>query len=107
NRPTCRSSAAECWTSVASVTPPAGRYGAAMALDPLSHRLILFGGLSGTSTVNNDTWRLDTSGWTNITRTLKTSPPARYLSLIAADPLSGHLILFGGGTDSWTSFGDT
>lgn len=53
------------WTNLAPTTLPSGRVGAVMAYDTASSQMILFGGKSGTGTLN-DTWQWSGSNWTQL-----------------------------------------
>lgn len=72
---------------------PEGRQGAAMAYDPASRRLVLFGGDGGAG-VLGDSWEWDGGAW----RPLRpaASPPARAGHAMSFDPQRGRPILFGG-----------
>jgi len=92
------------WTEVVptGVSPPA-RADSAMAFDPQSGRIMLFGGTGAGSTLLGDTWYWDGSGWTLESTT---GPEPRSHHSMAGDP--GEVVLFGGnnGTadlgDTWT-----
>jgi hypothetical protein len=110
------------WTAACGTTTPSTpacafgtRYSAAMAHDPVSKRVIMFGGWSDT-VVNPtaETWAWDGSSWTAVcgTTTPATSlcgPAARQAASLAFDPASQTLILFGGdaATDTWSFDGST
>ena len=84
------------WTQVnLGGTSPSPRYAAAMAYDPTTHTVILFGG----DTVGgplNDTWSWNGTTWSLLTPA--GSPPARHSASLAYDPVSTNLILFAGCT---------
>jgi hypothetical protein len=95
------------WTLQTPAASPSARGGAVMATDPATGHVVLFGGDStGGSTLLGDTWTWDGSNWT--LQTPAASPPARGYAAMAADPATGHVVLFGGtpgGTvlaDTWT-----
>lgn len=88
-------------SSLRNATAPPARHGAALAYDPQSKDLILFGG----STVSNqahppesslldDTWAWDGHAWQQLHPA--TSPPALYGAELVVDPTSGRLLLLGG-----------
>jgi adhesin/invasin len=93
------------WTKVLSAsttdtaTTPSERAFGAMAWDPASAQLVLFGGqdqataYGGTWVWNgtSDTWQQVEAAATN-----GTTPPARYGAAMAYDPALGELVLFGG-----------
>lgn len=84
------------WTNVATTNPPPGRDGAAMAYDPNTGTLVVFGGES-TGTGNaylNDTWELAGTTWTEVLT--QTAPPARSGAVMVFDPAIGRIVLFGG-----------
>lgn len=84
-----------------SGTPPAGRYGASMVYDPVRHRVVIFGGRSGSSPFFfNDVWALSLTGaapWIELTPA-GTPPTARHSASAIYDPVSDRVVLFGGET---------
>lgn len=74
-------------------TPPARR-GHAMAYDPQSQRVIVFGGMDNNGTALADTWEWDGTDW--IARFTPTYPPARHGHAMTFDPSSQSVVLFGG-----------
>jgi hypothetical protein len=66
--------------------------------DPVSQRLILFGGQEPGSATGSGlsaaTWAWDGRGWARLTPT--NAPPAQIQASMAVDPISGHLLLVGG-----------
>jgi hypothetical protein len=83
---------------------PAARSYPAMTYDPVSRKIILFGG-STASGYLNDTWTFDGAAWTKMIPAV--SPPARNLAAMAFDSGSLQVVLFGGFNgqylgDSWT-----
>jgi N-acetylneuraminic acid mutarotase len=102
---------ANTWTELKpSGTVPPGRCDYAAAYDPVAQRLILFGGFDGPATYVNgeqvnddpaaDTWAYDpaANSWTELKPT-GTQPSARYSAVMAYDPSTERLILFGGCED--------
>ena len=87
-------------TGTAAYSQPAIESGAAMAYDPDTKTVILFGG-RGKSDVLSDTWSWDGTGWTKLAPT--TSPPARSGASVGWDPVSQRLVLFGGVGSGTTS----
>jgi hypothetical protein len=96
------------WTQLAPAGGPlAARYGQSAAVDSASHRMIVFGGTSDTSPLN-DTWILTNADghhgqpvWIPVVTA--TAPPAANYSAGMYDPNSNRMILYGGaaGTDVW------
>jgi len=78
-----------------------------MASDPTSGRLIMFGGRSG-QTPMNDTWSYDpvANAWTEL-EPAGVMPPARSAHSMAYDPVTHRLIMFGGSGDTGRSLNDT
>jgi hypothetical protein len=89
------------WTQItASGTGPAARGGHTAVYDGENSRMIVYGGVSG-STVFNDTWILSnangvggTPTWTLVNPA--TPGPPRYYHTAAYDPASNEMIIFGG-----------
>lgn len=96
------------WAKVAS-TGPSGRAGAAMAYDPATSQVVLFGGFDGANYLGSGTWTWNGSAWSEVTT--GTQPPARGWAMMAYDASSGQLVLFGGqnqpGCDAAGFLGDT
>lgn len=95
------------WTNLTAPGAPAPspRAGAAAVYDPALEGVLLFGGLT-THSVVNDTWMWRDGSWTDLTPTLSVAPSPRYDAAIAYDDALGAVILFGGYTGS-THLGDT
>jgi N-acetylneuraminic acid mutarotase len=89
--------AANTWTMLTpSGDVPPGRSGHAMAYDPVTRKVILFGG-SAQSQYLGDTWTYDpaSNSWTQI-NPLGDRPSARYAASLVFDPGLNKLLLFGG-----------
>ena len=95
---------ANTWTKLkATGTLPPTRSGHALVYDPVTHRLIMFGGM-GTSLNDpnaavslNDTWAYDPgeNAWTELKPTgALPTPRAQYV--MAYDPSAGRMVMFGG-----------
>jgi N-acetylneuraminic acid mutarotase len=85
------------WTNLHPTgSVPAKRAGHSMAYDPVSKRMILFGGWNGT-TAYDDTWAYDPAAntWANL-RPEGSRPDARDSQCLSYDPDSKKMILFGG-----------
>lgn len=95
------------WTENVSPSITA-RYGAAMAYDTSSTKVVLFGGnINGV--VGNDTWNWNGSSWTLLAPA--TSPAVRFYAQMSYDASTGHttsssVVLFGGYNDT-TALSDT
>ena len=93
------------WTQQTTATSPPTRYGASMAFDSATGKIVLFGGYND-SGFFSDTWTYDGTNWTQ--QTTATSPPARFDASMAFDPSTGKIVLFGGyggfgpRNDTWT-----
>ena len=89
------------WQQLApSGTLPAARYGHASVLDPIGHRLVIFGGFEG-YVHGDDAWGLSLSGapvWTKILPPPPPPPPPGTVRNYSAvvDPVAGRMIQFGG-----------
>lgn len=84
------------WTQLHPVASPPASGQAAMAYDPALKEVVLFGGDSTTYRDQGDTWTYKAGVWTNISSTLKTSPPGRWAASFEYDPKAKALVLFGG-----------
>jgi len=91
------------WMQLSPATSPSGRSSPAMTYDPVSKKVIMFGGF-GLSGYLNDTWTFDGTTWTKLQIT--TAPPVRTAASMAWDKPSGKLILFGG-YNGFNDLGDT
>ncbi len=94
------------WTQVfPPISPPARRFdNQGMAYDPRSATVILFGGITSSSTVLGDTWT-----WNGKTKTWTSHPvigPSPRRAPLVYDDATGGVILFGG-DDAKRAFRDT
>jgi Bacterial Ig-like domain (group 3)/Galactose oxidase, central domain len=98
------------WTQLSPANSPPVRDDAAMAYDPATNQLLLFGG-QGTTGYLGDTWSWNGTTWTQLSPA--NSPSARYGAAMAYDAATGQLILFGGNNidgnpnDTWSWNGTT
>jgi hypothetical protein len=97
------------WSQLSPSANPSARSGAAMAFDPASGQLILFGG-NGSAGDLSDTWTWNGTTWSQLSPSA--NPSARSGAALAFDPASGQLILFGGSgssnlNDTWDWNGST
>jgi hypothetical protein len=99
------------WTSLQPAAAPSARSGAAMAYDPGTGQLVLFGGVTSAGSVLRDTWTWNGTDWTQLHP--GTIPPARSGATLAYDPDAAALVLYGGASgttrldDTWTWNGTT
>ena len=86
------------WTRLHPVHSPGPRTSAAIAYDPTTQQVVLFGGMSlaniGGTPFLGDTWTWNGSDWTQ--QHPANSPSTRMLASLAYDAASGQLVLFGG-----------
>jgi hypothetical protein len=96
------------WTEARRSTCPIAREDSALAYDATRGRTVLFGGGCVGATmfgVLADTWEWDGAGWNELRPVV--APLARTHHAMAADVVSGRVLLFGGGNssvlaDTWT-----
>jgi len=81
------------WVKLKPANSPSARAAAAMAYDPVSQRIVLFGGF-GTTSYFDETWTFDGTTWTLVPTSV--APPARAAAGIAYDSWLKKLVLFGG-----------
>lgn len=97
------------WVPMYPSSPPPAAGWSAMAFDPVSDYLVLFGGVSCASDAcsqpANTTWEFFGNQWWNVTP-LGASPPARIEESLVWDFPNASLLLFGGAGDSG-DLGDT
>lgn len=86
------------WTQLYPTHEPSVRSKAAIAYDPATGQIVLFGGLSSLANTGmlSDTWTWDGTDWTQ--QHPATSPPARDDSALVYDAATHQLVLFGGGS---------
>ena len=87
---------------------PTGRFGGAMVYEPAARKLLVFGGVLGTTgQPANDLWAysFNANTWTRL-HPPGAAPPARVYPSMAYDPATGKAILFGGWTGT-SAFADT
>lgn len=94
------------WTRLDPPTSPSPRYSAAMATDPETGDVVLFGGYGPDGGYLADTWTWDGRTWTE--RTPAVSPSPRLDAALASHAATGTVVLFGGNNIlSGGSLGDT
>ena len=97
-------------TTSCPASPPA-RDSASMAYDAATGKVVVFGGASGGSTLN-DTWSWGGGAWTQLvspgcTSACPISPSARFGQSMAYDAATGTIVLFGGGASCGGLCNDT
>ncbi|MFT3683465.1 MAG: kelch repeat-containing protein [Phycisphaerales bacterium] len=93
----------QAWTR-RSAFGPAGRTFAAMAYDPVRHRMVMTGGTTSNNNAVAETWEYDGSNWTLVS----TDPAAgRRSHTTAFDPVRGMVIVQGGHITGGTRRFDT
>jgi N-acetylneuraminic acid mutarotase len=101
--------ASNTWTELKpSGTLPPARSGHSMVYDPVTHRLVMFGGRDDTGTALGDTWAYDSAAntWTEL-KPSGTLPSARSGHSMAYDLASGRLVMFGGQDAAGVTLRDT
>ena len=91
------------WLRMNPATTPSARSAMVMAYDPVSKKVVVFGGFDATGYLN-DTWLFDGTTWSQVVT--PTAPSPRAASGFACDRFDGKLILFGG-FDGTQYLGDT
>ncbi len=81
------------WRELSPTTPPLARDFPAMAYDPVSQKIVLFGGLGPNGNLN-DTWTFDGTTWTQVTSAV--APPVRNGAAMVFDQPTNKLVMFGG-----------
>jgi Galactose oxidase, central domain len=85
--------ATSAWQQLSPATPLPRLAAMASAFDPVSGRLVVFGGFDA-AMYHNDTWTFDGTTWTK--EITPVAPSARAAAGIAYDSVSHKLVLFGG-----------
>src|ERR1039458_333315 len=93
------------WTLARPRSIPPGRFGAAMAYDPTSRLLMLFGGRLAPGQVVNDTWGWDGTTWRRLDDGVNGPPPGEFAQM-AWDDSRAELVLVTGahttaGGETW------
>src|SRR5581483_10845525 len=98
------------WSKLSTPNSPSARSGSAMTYDPISKKIVLFGGFSASGYLN-DTWTFDGKTWTK--QSTPTAPPSRTASTMPFDRVARQVVMFGGYNghnylgDTWTWDGAT
>jgi hypothetical protein len=91
------------WVQLDPASSPSARAVSAMAYDPVSKKVVMFGGFNDTIYLN-DTWTWDGTTWTQENTPVAPSP--RTSAMMAYDSTTRKLVLFGG-YDGTQFLGDT
>ncbi len=83
------------WTATATGTSPPARRDAAMAYDPITQKVVMYGGQVG-NTFANDTWTFDTALGAWHQEQPLASPSPRVAATLTWDAARGRLVLMGG-----------
>ncbi len=89
---------AQGWHRLTADGPPAGRRFPAVAYDPSSQQLVLFGGDNAAGRPLSGTYVMGRTGWRRLK--LAHEPPARTAAAMAWDPSLKALLLYGGSNGS-------
>ena len=81
------------WKKIAAANSPSPRLAPMMAYDPVSQKIVLFGGVSNAGYLN-DTWTFDGINWTQVQPAAV--PPGRTSGNMTYDRVTRKLVLFGG-----------
>jgi len=92
------------WIKLNPPNSPPALSAVAMTYDPVSKKVVLFGGYDSSATYHNETWLFDGTTWTQAVT--PGAPPVRAAAAITYDQPSGKLIMFGG-YDGTGYLGDT
>ena len=84
---------ASTWRMLSTTTSPSARAYPAMAYDPMSKAVVLFGGLGANGNLN-DTWAFDGTTWTQLAPAV--APPVRNGASMVFDRLTNKVVMFGG-----------
>ena len=86
------------WSNITAVTSgsPPPLVGAALAYDPSSDSVILFGGENGGEQDQNQTWSYHDHIWTNLTSSAGPAPQPRIYPGLATDPSDDEIVMYGG-----------
>jgi hypothetical protein len=95
------------WSAPGVMNPPQAapspRYKAALSFDPATGQMLLFGGSTTNSTLN-DTWRLRAGHWSQLTASGGPSPDQADTPVMDFDAATGQMVLASccGGQPPWT-----
>jgi len=92
------------WIQLSPASSPPARGVPAMAYDPTTGTVVLFGGRDANGVALGDTWTWDGATWTQ--QFPPVSPPARSTGMVY-DPITETVVLFGGGGNEEPGYGST
>jgi len=96
------------WHELKPATSPPARMYPAMAFDPTTNRMVVFGGLpTWSGQALGDTWAFDLTHDTWVELSPAKGPSARARHAIAYDIETRSIVLFGGGDDAFAFKSDT
>ena len=91
------------WSKRFPANMPPGRWGHAMAYDPLRNEIVMFGGMGEAGAPSQDTWAWNGEDWTN--RASLTTPSQAVWATMAYDRARSQVVLYGAGSndcETWT-----
>ncbi|OWA37288.1 hypothetical protein B9G55_04280 [Saccharibacillus sp. O16] len=96
------------WKQITLNLPPESRIKHVMAYDEKENKVLMFGGENAAGNLLNDTWLWDGTqqSWNEVMG-LSPQPSARKSSVMAYDPTSQQVLLFGGEGSGSSLLGDT
>lgn len=86
------------WRTLSPAAPPPGRRFPALAYDPASKQLVMFGGDDASGRPLSGTYLFQGGGWHRLS--LPVQPQARTAAAMAFDPRLGELIMYGGSDEA-------
>lgn len=94
------------WTLATVAAPPSGRAAQSVVYDEAHDAVLLIDGtIDSMGTFANDMWSWDGAAWTLLSPGTRPSP--RWYPMVAFDPSSQQVILFGGNDAAYTLHNDT
>ncbi len=84
------------WTQLNLAVHPSPRGLGGVAYDPIDRYLLIYGGMGSETDIHSDTWTFYSGQWHNITSSLAQHPPPLLAPVMAYDPPSQEVVLFGG-----------
>ncbi len=94
------------WTQILPLASPQPQSSGAIAYDPWSERVVLFGGSYGWPNGLDGTWEYDGATWSRV-GIIGGAPPPQYLQRMVGDPLRGGVLLYGAFGDGWSPLPET